>query len=441
MMTSRTGLATALCCTILLCLPSALAQPAVTNQMPSVIQVPPEAQATPHFDAAAATNAYLAQIPADKTARSDAYFEGGYWMILWDFLYGVAVALLWLNLRWSARVRDLAERVTRFKPVHTFVYWMQYLVLTTILVFPLTVYEEYFREHKYGLATQTLGPWMGDQLKDLGVNLVLGGLLAMLLFGVVRRLQRTWWIWGAVVTTLFLIFAALINPVYIIPIFNKVTRLDDPKIVDPILSMARANGIPAKDVYEIDASRQTTRMSANVSGFANTMRITLNDNLLRRGSPEEIQAVMGHEMGHYVLNHIYKGIMFSLIATMLAFAGLRWALEWTLQRWAEKWQIRGVGDTAVVPLVVLLVSIFGFVTTPVMNTFTRTLEYEADMYGLNTSRQPDGFAQAAIHLGEYRKMSPGPIEEWIFFDHPSGRNRIYAAMRWKAENLKLFTTP
>jgi len=408
--------------------------------MPSVIQVPAEAQATPHFDATAATNAYLAQIPADKTARSDAYFEGGYWMILWDFLYGVAVALLLLNLRWSAHMRDLAERVTRFKPVHTFVYWMQYLVLTTILVFPLTVYEDYFREHKYGLATQTFGPWMGDQMKGLGVNLVLGGLLAMLLFGIVRRLPRTWWIWGAVVTTLFLIFVSLIAPVFIFPIFNKVTRLDDPKIVDPILSMARANGIPAKNVYEIDASRQTTRMSANVSGIANTMRITLNDNLLRRASPEEIQAVMGHEMGHYVMNHIYKGIMFFLIVTVLAFAYMRWALDWTLQRWGEKWQIRGVGDTAVLPLVVLLVSIFAFVITPVMNTFIRTQEYEADMYGLNTARQPDGAAQGAIHLGEYRKMNPGPIEEWIFFDHPSGRNRIYAAMRWKAENLKLFTS-
>ena len=280
--------------------------------MPSVIQVPAEAQASPHFDATAATNAYLAQIPADKTARSDAYFEGGYWLILWDFLYGAAIALLLLNLRWSARMRDLAERVTRFKPVHTFVYWLQYLVLTSILIFPLTVYEGYFREHKYGLATQTFGPWMGDQLKGLGVNLVLGGVLVMMLFGVVRRLPRTWWIWGAVVTILFSTFTVLIGPVYIWPIFNKVTRLDDPKIVGPILSMARANGIPAQDVYEIDASRQSTRMSANVSGFANTMRITLNDNLLRRGSPEEIQAVMGHEMGHYVMNHIYKGIMFDL---------------------------------------------------------------------------------------------------------------------------------
>src|SRR5208282_4661511 len=442
-MLSRTFLATALGCQIFFCATfcatTALAQPPAANQMPSVIQVPAEAQPSPHFDASAATNAYLAQIPADKTARSNAYFEGGYWLILWDFLYGVVVALLLLNLRWSARMRDLSERITRFKPVHTFVYWLQYLLVTTILIFPLTVYEDYFRERKYGLATQTFGPWLGDQMKSLGVTLLLGGLPAMALFRVVRRLPRTWWIWGAAVAILFQVFAVLITPVYIIPIFNKVTRLDDPKIVDPILSMARANGIPANDVYEIDASRQTTRISANVSGFANTLRITLNDNLLRRGSPEEIQAVMGHEMGHYVMHHIYVGIMFFSIVTVLAFAVLRWALDWTLQRWGEKWQIRNVGDPAVVPLVVLLALVFIFVTTPISNTFSRTLEYEADMYGLNTSRQPDGEAQADIHLGEYRKMSPGPIEEWIFFDHPSGRNRIYAAMRWKAENLKLFT--
>src|SRR3982074_3435872 len=173
MMTSRTGLATALCRLVFFCAAFSttltLAQPPAANQMPPATPVPPGCPAPPPFDAPAATNAYLAQIPADKTARSDAYFEGGYWMILWDFLYGLAVALLLLNLRWSARMRDLAERVTRFKPVHTFVYWLQYLVLISILVFPLTVYEEYFREHKYGLATQTFGPWMGDQLKDLGV--------------------------------------------------------------------------------------------------------------------------------------------------------------------------------------------------------------------------------------------------------------------------------
>jgi STE24 endopeptidase len=194
-------------------------------------------------------------------------------------------------------------------------------------------------------------------------------------------------------------------------------------------------------VYKVDASRQTTRMSANVSGLGNTLRITLNDNLLRRGSPEEIEAVMGHEMGHYVLNHIEKGIFFFVVLIVTWFAALYFSLQWALQRWGERWQIRGIGDTAVLPLVILISSIFFFVLTPILNTQTRTQEAEADIFGINASRQPDGFAHAAIHLGEYRKMSPGPVEEWIFFDHPSGRNRILAAMRWKKENLQLFAAP
>ncbi len=406
--------------------------------MPSVLTVPPEAQPSPHFSAEAATEAYLAQIPAEATARSNAYFEGGYWLILWDFLVGAIVLILVLQLGWSAAMRNFAGRITRFKPLQTLIYWAEFSIVTFILGFPLTVYESFLRERKYGLATQTFGPWMGDQIKALLVGVLLGGIIVMLLFGVVRRLPKTWWIWGSVVSIVFLAFAVLIGPVYILPIFNKVTLLEDPKVTQPILSLARANGISADKVYQVDASRQTTRMSANVSGFGHTMRITLNDNLLRRGSPEEIQSVMGHEMGHYVLHHIYKDFIFFFIVIVSGFALLRWSLDLCLACWGERWQIRGVGDTAVLPLVFLLASIFFFVLTPILNTHTRTAEGEADMYGLNASRQPDGFAQAAIHLGEYRKMSPGPIEEWVFFDHPSGRNRICAAMRWKAENLQLF---
>jgi STE24 endopeptidase len=406
--------------------------------MPSVLTVPPEAQATPHFNAEAATEAYLAQIPAESAARSNAYFEGGYWLILWDFLMGAVLYVVLLRFRWSAAMRDLSERITRFKPLQTLIYITEFSIVTFILGFPLGVYEGFFREHKYGLATQTFGPWLGDQWKALVISTILGGLLAILLFGVVRRLPRTWWIWGSVVAIIALAFEVLIAPVYIFPLFNKITPLEDPKITRPILKMARANGIPADKVYQIDASRQTTRMSANVSGFGHTMRITLNDNLLRRGSLEEIESVMGHEMGHYVLHHIYKDFLFLFVVIVAFFAFLYGSLHWSIARWGERWQIRGVGDLAVVPLVFLWGSVFFFVLTPIMNTQTRTSEYEADMYGLNTSRQPDGFAQAAIHLGEYRKMSPGPVEEWIFFDHPSGRSRIYAAMRWKAENLELF---
>ena len=400
--------------------------------------IPAAAQASDHFDVDAATEAYLAEMPATAQSRADAYFEGGYWLILWDFLYGAVVALLLLNLRWSAGMRNLAERITRFRWLQTFLYWVEYLVIVSLLTAPIAIYEGYIREHQYGLATQTFWPLVGDQLKGLAVNLVLIGALVVVLFAIVRRLPRTWWIWGAVVTMVFFTFAVMIGPVYIQPLFNKITPLNDPKITQPILSMARANGIAAHDVYEMDASRQTTRMSANVSGFGRTMRITLNDNLLRRGSPQEIQAVMGHEMGHYVLNHIPKTLMLMLIVSVCFFGFLQWSINFCLARWGEKWQIRGIGDPAVLPLVVLLASMFFFVLTPIQNTQTRTEEAEADMFGLDASRQPDGFARAALHLGEYRKMRPGPIEEFIFFDHPSGYNRIHRAMQWKKENMSLF---
>jgi STE24 endopeptidase len=419
--------------------PGPEARPATV--MPSVLSVPAEAQPSAHFNAEAATDAYLAQIPADATARSNAYFEGGYWLVLWDFLVGALVLLLVLQLGWSAAMRNFAERITRFKPLQTLIYWAEFSIVTFLLGFPLTVYEGFLREHKYGLATQTFGPWMNDQGKALLVSIVLGGILVMVLFGVARRLPNTWWIWGAIVTIVFMAFAVFIAPPYIFPLFNKITLLEDPRITQPILRLARANGIPADKVYQIDASRQTTRLSANVSGFGKTMRITLNDNLLRRGSPEEIESIMGHEMGHYVLHHIYKDFTFFFIVIVTGFALLRFSLNWCLVRWGERWQIRGFGDTAVLPVVFLLASVFFFVLTPILNTHVRTAEGEADMYGLNASRQPDGFAQGAIHLGEYRKMSPGPIEEWVFFDHPSGRNRIHTAMRWKAENLKLFEPP
>jgi len=444
MISRKTNFAWLAALTLLVCVSGSRAQqtsgpgakPATV--MLDVIQVPAAAQPSEHFDADAATEAYLAQISASARSRSDAYFEGGYWLILWDFLYAAAVYLLLLHFGWSAAMRNFAERVTRFRPVQTLIYWTEFLIVTTILGAPLALYEGYFRERQYGLATQTLGPWLGDQLIILLVNVVLGGIVSMALFGVVRRLSTTWWIWGAGLSIVFLIFFIMIAPVFIFPLLNKFTVLEDPKITQPILSMARANGIPAQKVYQMDASRQTTRMSANVSGFGRTMRITLNDNLLRRGSREEIQSIMGHEMGHYVLHHIGKDILYFSVVIAIFFAVLRWSLDRTLGRWGERWKIRGIGDTAVLPLVFLVGSLCGFVYTPFLNTHIRTNEHEADMYGLNASRQPDGFAQGAIHLGEYRKMNPGPVEEWIFFDHPSGRNRIHDAMRWKAENLQLF---
>jgi STE24 endopeptidase len=405
---------------------------------PHAPPVPEAAKASAHFDAKAATDAWLATMSSTEQARSNSYFEGGYWLILWDFLYTVGVMGLLLETKLSARLRDWAERWVKVTFLQALLYWVAFSVLSYLLSFPLTVYEGYFREHHYGLSNLTFGGWFGEQMTGLAVSIVLGGLAFGALVLVIRRLPRSWHIWGALVGIAFLCVGIVIGPVFIAPLFNKYKPLENQALKQSILSLARANGIPATDVYEVDASKQSKRVSANVSGFLGTERITLNDNLLARCSPQAILAVMGHEMGHYVLHHIYNAVIFFTIVIVVLFWALRHGLESALARWGERWSLRGVSDLAALPLVVVILSVLGFLFTPIANSFTRAQEFEADMYGLNAARQPDGEAEADVLLGEYRKMDPAPLEEMLFFDHPSGRTRIYAAMRWKAENLCLF---
>ena len=413
---------------------------AQTDSNPT-LQIPAAARPGANFDVKAATDAWLATIPPDKKARSDSYFEGGYWLQLWDFLILAAILFLLLQTRLSARIRDWAERVTQRRHLQTLVYFLPVYLFVCLLQFPMSVYEGYFREHQYGLSTQNFAGWFRDQAVGLAVGLVLGAIALTILFAIVRRLGASWWVWGALASVVLLMFTVLIAPVYIAPLFNTYTKLTDPKVKDPILSMARANGIPATDVYEVDESRQSNRVSANVSGFWGTERISLNDNLLKRCTPEEIITTMGHEMGHYVLNHVYKDIFFFALFFLGSFAFLNWSLHWSLARWGERWQIRGITDVAVLPLAALLLSVFFFLTTPIGNTWTRTQEYEADIFGLNAGRQPDGEAAVDLKLGDYRKLDPSPLEEFVFYDHPSGRTRITAAMRWKKENRNILDEP
>ena len=409
--------------------PALVAAPAATSPAPGAAAAPSP------FDPEEATRAYLDRVPADQKARSDAYFEGGYWLQLWGFLYGAAVALVLLASGTSRRLRDFAARVSRFRPVRNFLYAVGYILLVTVLGLPLTLYQGFFREHQYGLSNQTLAEWLTDFGKGIGVSVVLFSILLVALYGVLRRAPRTWWIWGSVVMIVFLSLAIVVAPVYIDPLFNEYTRLEDPRVSGPILHMAAANGVPVDDVWVFDASKQSKRISANVSGLFGTERVRLNDNLLNRTSLPEIEAVMGHELGHYVLNHVYEGLLELGLMVLLAFAFVRLTFDAVRSRFGARWGVKGIDDPAGLPLVAALFSTFFFLATPAVNTIIRVNEAEADLFGLNASRQPDGFAEVALKLGEYRKLEPGPVEEWIFFDHPSGRERILMAMRFKAAQL------
>lgn len=389
----------------------------------------------PGADPATATRAWLDTVPPEKRAKSDAYFEGGYWLILWNFLLGAAISLFLLGSRISARLRDSAERTTRFKAMQVAIYAVGYLLLTSLLSFPLLVYERFFREHKYGMATQTFGAWFSEQMIELAVGLVGFTILLIALFAVFRRAPRLWWLWGAAVVGFFLMIGVMISPLYIEPLFNKYKPLTDARINESILVMARANQIPVTQVFEVDASRQTKRISANVAGFLGTTRIALNDNLLKRCTLPEIRSVMAHEMGHYVLNHITKLLINFTLVALISFALAKVLFEAAVRRWGDRWGVRGISDPAGVPLLALIFAAISFVFTPVNNSITRVAEVEADAFGLNTAREPEGFARVALKLGDYRKLDPSPLEEFIFFDHPSGRARIRMAMDWKAAKL------
>lgn len=388
-----------------------------------------------HFDADQATAAYMATLSVQARSRSDRYFEGGYWLALWDFLIGLSVAAVLLGAGVSQRMRNFAERITRITWLQTAIYGALYVVLTTVLTLPWVAYEGYFREHQYRMSNQTALAWLTDEFKGLLLTVILGAFGIAVLYAVARKAGKSWWLWGAVASIVLLALQTLIGPSYLEPVFNKFYPLAESPLKQQLLSLARANEIPVKQIYEFDASKQTTKMSAHVSGLLDTAQVSLNDNLMNRASPEEIRAVLGHEMGHYVLNHNYKGLLADGVIIAVGFAFLSWAFNSLSRRNATTWGIRDVTDVAGLPLLVALFSVYLFVLTPLLNTITRTMEIEADVFSLNATREPDGFAQAALHLSEYRKMQPGPLEEAVLFDHPSGWDRIHRAMVWKAENI------
>lgn len=386
-------------------------------------------------DPEAATRAYLDAVPAERRARTKAYATGNYALGLVDFAWSSLVSAALLGLGISARMRDRAQRLTRFRQLQVSGYWIQLLLLTSLVDFPLTVYRSYHREKAYGLLTQGFGDWMVDQAKGLGVGAVLGSLLLMLLYRVLRAAPRTWWIWGAAVMIGFVILGGAIAPVFIAPIFNKFTPVKDEAIRQDILAMARAQGVPADDVYEMDASRRTERISAYVSGMLGTTRVVMFDTTLKRCTPAEIRMIMGHEMGHYVLNHVWMGVAFFAAAILLGF----WFVRWGYPRAAARWPamgVAGIDDVAGLPLLSLLLGAFFFVSAPARASWTRYFESRADDFGLQASREPDAAATTFLKLGEYRDLEPHPAVEMLLYDHPSGRTRIRNAMEWKKAHLQ-----
>jgi STE24 endopeptidase len=433
----------ALAMLIFFCALPAAAQESTLPQLPphaaptAQVQVGslPVIDTTPKFDAERATAEYLGRVSGGAKARSDAYFEGGYWLAAIDLIYGLAIAGMLLGLKISAGIRNWAAERTRSRYGQTLIYVGIYIVIVTVATLPLSLYEGYFREHTYGLSNQSLPAWAQDFGTGFAVTLVCGLIVLPILYAAIRKARELWWIWGAIIAILFLVVQFALYPVLIAPLFNHYAPLPDGPLKQRILSLARANDVSAGDVYVVDASRQSSRISANVSGFLGTTRISLNDNLLKRGTPNEVLAVMGHEMGHYVMGHVTRLVLLFGLVTIIGFAFVAFGFRVVTDFFGGHWDVRRPDDVAGLPLLAALASIYLFVTAPVTNSIVRTTEHQADIFGLDAVRQPDAFATVMLKLSSYRKLDPGRLEEILFYDHPSGRTRIHDAMIWKMEHI------
>lgn len=388
------------------------------------------------FDVEQASRTYIDTLQGADLEKSNNYFEGGYWLILWGAVIGILVDFLILQSRFSARFRDWAERVTKRQWLQPALYALPYVLAGYLISLPWSIYTDFFRERQYGLLDQSFGAWFGEDMIGLAISLFIFPLLIMAIFAVIRRAPKTWWIWGTGVISIFLFIGMMLGPIFISPLFNDYNDMAEGPMRDKIVAMAAEYDIPAENIYVFDQSKQHKRISANVSGLGPTIRISLNDNLLERTDPEEVAAVMGHELGHYVLGHTWRSIfILALIMAVGLFITARFAPR-LIERHGQKWGVRSISDPAAIPLLGLILTLYFFAATPALNTLIRVNESDADRFGLDTAKEPDGFAKVAMRLSEYRKIEPGPVEEMLFFDHPSGATRVRMAMQWKADHVE-----
>jgi STE24 endopeptidase len=387
------------------------------------------------FDVDHATALYLAMLGPAARARSDAYFDGRVWIDVFSSLLTVVVCWLILRSAVLVRCRDAMRRRG----------WRPWVVMLTVSVLflaclmlveaPWTIAVDFLRERRFGLMNQSFGGWLGDQAIGAILTLIVGGALLTVINTVMRTFVRTWWIVGAGVVGLFLVLISLVAPVIVMPMFNSYTDLPAGPLRTRIVAMAKANAIPADNIYEFNASRQSNRISANVSGIGPTVRISMTDNLVNQTSVAEAAAVVGHEMGHYVLNHIWRGIMFMTLLTALELWLLAKLGPVAIHLGGRRRAVRGIDDPAALPVLAGVLTLLSLLFLPISNTASRLSESEADAFGLETAREPDGFALTAMKLANYRKIAPPALEEALFYDHPSGQTRVRMAMEWKKDHL------
>jgi STE24 endopeptidase len=353
------------------------------------------------------------------------------WIYFGGFVYGLGVLLLILGTRGSAKMRDLSLRVTKRPFLASLVYFLLFSVALTVLEFPLAYYADFVVPHQFALTDQTFGAWMLDGLKAFAVNCAIGAPIVALALLAISKVRR-WWLalWLGSIPVMILL--VVIAPVFIDPLFNKFEPLKDQVLRQKLLDLASRAGIEGGRVYQVDKSKQTKVMNAYVTGIGPTKRIVMWDTLLAKMTPDEVLAVMGHEMGHYALNHLWKGLAAGIAISLVVCFTLQRAYEAGVRRWGSDWRIVRSGDPASLPWLMLIVSVTLFLLSPVTSGISRYTEHESDVFSLELTHLNEPMATAMVKLSEDSKTIPQPhpfIEFWRY-SHPPIAKRVAFALSY-----------
>ena len=377
---------------------------------------------------------YLAEMRAGFTPENRAYWTTRVALTFIEPAAAFLVGALVLFTGLAAKMRDVAARLSHSRWLQLLVVLTLFILVTLVLTFPLSWYAEFAIEHQYGLSTQSFGAWLADFLKEALVGIVFLGVVPVVALGYVaiRRSPRRWWLLCAIATLPLTVGAVLIQPLVVDPLFNEFRPLRDQRLKARILELAERAEIPGRNVYEVDKSKQTRTYNAYVNGFGVSQRIVLWDTMLLGMEEDEILFVMGHEMGHYKLAHIWKGIVASAIGSFAFMWLVAVAGRWAVRRFGERWRFHELHDPASLPLLLTLISLMAFLSQPISNGVSRAIETEADVYALEITRDNDAGARTYLKLAAQNKSNPEP-PGWIRFalySHPTLSERVHRALSY-----------
>lgn len=372
-------------------------------------------------------------LPPDKLAQAYALYRIDVWLYILTTLYLFALLYFMLRARFAARLRELAERLTRYWLVQAAIVLCGFLLTLEVLELPFSLYRHRI-SLQYGLSVQPWGSWFADWGKGLGLTLLVALVMGWVLYATLRKSPRRWWFYFWLVTIPFTLFTVFIEPIWVDPLFDKFEPLTatHSELVDQIERVVSRAGltIPRSRMFEMKASEKTTELNAYVTGFGGSKRVVVWDTTMRHLDTPQTLFVFGHEMGHYVLGHIVKGLLFSFAFTFVLFYVAYRLASWMVARYGPRWGIPQLSDFASAPLLLLLIYALTFFSTPLFNGFSRHIEHQADIYGLEVVHGlvPDAQRSAAESfqvLGERSLDYPyvGKFAEFWLWSHPTIADR------------------